>query len=95
MAVYTDISAEELSSYLGNYDAGILKSFEGIEKGVSNTNYHVFTDLGRYILTLFEEHRTRREDLPFFFSYANHLNEKSVLCPRALSSRNGEFIHML
>ena len=36
MAVYTSISKETLSSFIENYDIGLLKNFEGILEGVEN-----------------------------------------------------------
>lgn len=92
MAVYTHITEDELESFLSLYDLGTLKTFEGIEKGVSNTNYHVFTDRGRYILTIFEEHRTKREHLPYLFAYAGHLASKGVPCPQVFLDKKGEAI---
>lgn len=95
MAVYTQIDDASLAKFLAQYDLGALKSFEGIAKGVSNTNYHVFTDRGRYILTMFEEHRTKRGDLPFFFAFADHLNEKGVSCPQAIANKTGDIVGTL
>lgn len=89
MAVYTHITREELEAFLGAYDLGALVSFAGIEKGVSNSNYHVFTQKGRYILTLFEERRVRSADLPFFFAYAGHLKGKGIACPAPVADRGG------
>lgn len=34
MAVYTDVSAEELDGFLANYDVGELMSYKGIAEGV-------------------------------------------------------------
>ena len=65
MAVYTDVSDEELEAFIGSYAIGALTSFKGIAEGVENSNYLVHTDGGRYILTLYEK-RVRREDLPYF-----------------------------
>ncbi len=90
MAVYTHITAAQLSGFLGGYDLGRLESFEGIAQGVSNTNYHVFTDQGRYILTLFEERRVKAHDLPFFFAFSEHLSQRGIQTPRALPDRNGQ-----
>lgn len=90
MAVYTHISDSELSAFLQDYALGDLQSFEGIAQGVSNTNYHVFTSKGRYILTIFEEHRTRRGDLPYLFAYAGHLAAHGVACPQAYLNKRGE-----
>ena len=95
MAVYTHIDEAALRAFLLDYDLGALTSFEGIQKGVSNSNYHVFTDRGRYILTIFEEHRTRREDLPFLFAYAAHLAGKGIACPMAYLDKHGEAIKTL
>lgn len=92
MAVYTHITQDELSRFLADYDLGALQSFEGISQGVSNTNYHVFTDQGRYILTIFEEHRTRRADLPYLFAYAGHLAAHGVACPQAYLNKNGQAV---
>jgi homoserine kinase type II len=81
MAVYTHITAAQLSDFLKGYDLGTLVSFEGIAQGVSNTNYHVFTDQGRFILTLFEERRVKAEDLPFFFAFSDHLSQRGIQTP--------------
>lgn len=89
MAVYTHITEGELSTFLALYDSAPLRSFEGIAQGVSNTNYHVFTQDERYVLTIFEAHRVNYDDLPFFFAYAAHLNAKGVSCPQALLNKDG------
>ncbi len=92
MAVYTHIDHESLARFLAGYDLGALKSFEGIAQGVSNTNYHVFTDKDRYVLTMFEEHRTRRVDLPFFFAFSDHLVSKGLSVPQAIADKKGDII---
>jgi homoserine kinase type II len=63
MAVYTDVSDEELESFIASYDIGALTSFKGIAEGVENSNYLVHTETGPYILTLYEK-RVSRGDLP-------------------------------
>jgi homoserine kinase type II len=88
MAVYTKISAEQLAAFLSHYDCGALESFSGIEQGVDNSNYHVFTDRGHFILTIFES-RIRPEDLPFFFAFTAHLHGKGINCPHALRDKGG------
>ncbi|MBV8793099.1 MAG: homoserine kinase, partial [Pseudolabrys sp.] len=50
MAVYTDVSAEELSRFLAGYDLGVLLSYKGIAEGVENSNFLVHTERGNYIL---------------------------------------------
>jgi homoserine kinase type II len=94
MAVYTHVPQAELEEFLGRFALGALVSFEGIEQGVENTNYHVFTKQGRFILTLFEK-RTERADLPYFFAFTDHLSKTGIACPAAIAARDGEIIGAL
>lgn len=95
MAVYTPVSREELVSFLTSYDVGELVSHEGIEQGVSNTNYFVTTDKGRFVLTLFEPHRVRTEDIPFFIDYTIVLEEHGVPCPKTLIRKDSAAVSLL
>lgn len=95
MAVYTKVSEEELITFLCQYDIGALQSYEGIEQGVSNTNYFVTTDKGRFVLTLFEPHRVRAEDIPFFIRYSMVLEKAGVPCPRTMIQQNGKSFSFL
>lgn len=92
MAVFTIVSGRALCDLLSRYDLGTLERHEGIEQGVENTNYHVYTSKGHYILTLFEK-RVNAADLPFFFAYMTHLRQKGLACPDVLADREGEIIH--
>ncbi|HWP17223.1 MAG TPA: homoserine kinase, partial [Xanthobacteraceae bacterium] len=65
MAVYTDVSADDLTDFLSEYDLGELLSYKGIAEGVENSNFLVHTARGHFILTLYEK-RVAPEDLPFF-----------------------------
>ena len=46
MAVYTEVSDEELATFIASYGLGELLSFKGIAEGVENTNYIVHTTRG-------------------------------------------------
>ncbi len=37
MAVYTDVTAEELADFLSTYDIGEMLSYKGIAEGVENS----------------------------------------------------------
>ena len=43
MAVYTDVAADELAEFLGQYDIGELLSYKGIAEGVENSNFLLHT----------------------------------------------------
>ena len=65
MAVYTEVSFEDLERLLEQYDIGQPLSFKGIAEGIENSNFYLQTDRGAFILTLYEK-RVVAEDLPFF-----------------------------
>ena len=44
MAVYTEVSDDELASFIASYNVGALLSFKGIAEGVENTNYLLHTE---------------------------------------------------
>ncbi|MBC7906557.1 MAG: homoserine kinase, partial [Rhodospirillaceae bacterium] len=88
MAVYTEVSDEELEEFVAGYDIGEVLSFKGIAEGVENSNYLLQTDRGNYILTLYEK-RTKPEDLPFFLGLMEHLAARGLACPTPLHGRDG------
>ncbi len=88
MAVYTEVSDDDLANFLGRYDIGELLSYKGIAEGVENTNYIVHTTSGPYILTLYEK-RVSASDLPFFLGLMEHLASRNVSCPTPVRDRSG------
>lgn len=94
MAVYTDVSAEDLVEFLKAYELGPLLSFKGIAEGVENSNYLIETGSGRYILTLYEK-RVKREDIPFFLGLMGHLADRGINCPLPVRAHDGEALRML
>ncbi|MGZ5829848.1 MAG: homoserine kinase [Xanthobacteraceae bacterium] len=94
MAVYTDVAAEELESFLAGYDLGDLLAYKGIAEGVENSNFLLQTSRGRFILTLYEK-RTSVHDLPFFLGLMEHLHARGIICPQPVANRNGEVLGKL
>jgi homoserine kinase type II len=88
MAVYTQVSAEELADLLARYDVGELVSAKGIAEGVENSNFLVDTDRSRFILTLYEK-RVDAGDLPFFLALLDHLADRKLPVPRAIPDSSG------
>lgn len=87
MAVYTEVTDDDLARLIQGYGLGELMSYKGIAEGVENTNYVVHTTAGTFILTLYER-RVDTADLPFFLGLLEHLNQRGLSCP--LPVRNGE-----
>ncbi|CAN1723136.1 Homoserine kinase [Hyphomicrobium sp. 1Nfss2.1] len=94
MAVYTEVSDEELASFITSYDLGDLLSFKGIAEGVENTNYIVHTSKGPFILTLYEK-RVEVADLPFYLGLMEHLAAHGVSCPTPVRNAAGENLSTL
>lgn len=83
MAVYTILSDKDFAEILSNCSIGHYIRSEPIEEGVENTNYHLWTDKGRYILSLFEA-RIDGASLPFVFGLQDGLNKAGISCPEML-----------
>jgi len=94
MAVYTEISDEDLNAFLEQYPAGRALSFKGIAEGVENSNYLVQTDTGPLILTLYEK-RVNAGDLPFFLGLMEHLAERGLPCPLPVHGHDGQALRTL
>jgi homoserine kinase type II len=94
MAVYTDVSAEDLGQFLAGYDLGELLSYKGIAEGVENSNFLVHTSHGHYILTLYEK-RVAAGDVPFFLALMEHLHARGITCPQPVKDRYGETLGRL
>ena len=94
MAVYTDVTDEELQQFLAGYDLGDLMSYKGIAEGVENSNFLLQTSNGAFILTLYEK-RVAAGDLPFFLDLMEHLAARGLTCPQPVRSRRGEALGRL
>jgi homoserine kinase type II len=94
MAVYTDVTDEEINEFLAGYDLGTLLSYKGIAEGVENSNFLLHTSKGYFILTLYEK-RVAAADLPFFLNLMEHLAARGLTCPQPVRSRSGEALGRL
>ena len=94
MAVYTEISDDELIHFVDQYEIGQVIACKGIAEGVENTNYLLQTDDGLFILTIYEK-RVATEDLPFFLGLLDHLAARDVPCPTPVHGRDGSALRTL
>jgi homoserine kinase type II len=89
MAVYTEVTDDDLAAFMAAYDIGDPVTFKGIAEGVENSNYLLATTKARFILTLYEK-RVAPADLPFFLGLMEHLAERGLNCPLPVRARDGE-----
>lgn len=94
MAVYTEVSDEDLKGFVASYDIGEVLSLKGIAEGVENSNYLLRTTKASYILTLYEK-RVDERDLPFFLGLMEYLASAGIPCPLPVSDRNGKSLRTL
>ncbi len=94
MAVYTEVSDQDIAKFLAAYDLDPLISYKGIAEGVENSNYLMLTESAPYILTLYEK-RVAPEDLPFFLALMEHLAVNGVPCPTPIRGRDGDALREL
>jgi len=89
MAVYTEVTDDQLKAFVGTYKLGHVLSCKGIAEGVENSNFVLQTETGRFILTLYEK-RVDAKDLPFFLNLMQHLAARGLTCPQPVQNMHGE-----
>ena len=94
MAVYTDVSDEDIARFVAEYDIGEVVSFKGIAEGVENTNFLLQTSIAPFILTLYEK-RVNPDDLPFYLGLMDHLSGKGLNCPTPIHGKDGAALRTL
>ena len=94
MAVYTDVSPDDLTRFIAGFDIGDVLAFDGIAQGVENSNFRLQTTAGQFVLTLYER-RVTPGDLPFFLGLMQHLAGSGIPCPAPVADRQGRLLHEL
>jgi len=93
MAVFTEVSFDEVELFLRPLDLGQLLTIEACAGGVENTNYFVETNVGAYVLTLFE--RLTAEELPFYLHLMQHLARQGIPVPNPVPDAEARILHRL
>ena len=91
MAVYTDITDEELGGLLADFDLGQPLSLKGVAEGVENSNFLLETEAGRFFLTVYER-RVRAEDLPFFLELLRWIAGRGFPSATPIPDRQGRLL---
>ena len=91
MAVYTKINKEDISIINKKFDIEKIISFQGIKKGIENTNYLLKSKNNKFILTIFEK-RVSNKEIPFFMKLMDKLNDSKINCPKPLKNNNGSYL---
>ena len=98
MAVFTKINGKDISYIESQFNFGKIKNFQGIKKGIENTNYSIFTKNKKYILTIFEKRihgGCKHKDLIFFTKLMYKLSKSKIKCPSPVKNKKGKYIFKL
>ena len=90
MAVYTKINKKDIVLINNQFEIEKIIHFEGIKKGIENTNYLLKTKKNKFILTIFEK-RVSDKEIPFFMKLMEILNNSNINCPKPLKNKNSSF----
>jgi len=91
MAVYTKINKGDISFINKQFGIEEIISFQGIKKGIENTNYLLNSKNKKFILTIFEK-RVSNKEIPFFMKLMDKLNNSKINCPKPLKNNNGKYL---
>ena len=91
MAVYTKINKSDISFINKKFDIEEIISFQGIKKGIENTNYLLKSKNKKFILTIFEK-RVSNKEIPFFMKLMDKLNNSKINCPKPLKNNDGKYL---
>ena len=98
MAVFTKINKREITYIENQFNLGKIKDFQGIKKGIENTNYLILTQNKKYILTIFEKRvhgGCKYNDLIFFTKLMAKLSKSKIKCPCPVKNKKGNYIFKL
>ncbi|MFP6824761.1 MAG: homoserine kinase [Pseudohongiellaceae bacterium] len=88
MAVYTELTKQQIGDLLSAYELGDLQSLRGAGDGIENTTYFLSLDSGtELVLTLFES--LSRDALLFYIELTSALHDKCLPVPCPLRDGRG------
>ncbi|RXG98281.1 homoserine kinase [Bradyrhizobium zhanjiangense] len=93
MAVFTELSFDEVTAFFRALGLATPRSLRGITGGIENTNYFVDTDGEAYVLTLFE--RLTFGQLPFYLHLMKHLAARGLPMPDPVADAHGVILFSL
>ena len=87
MSVYTILKNKHIKEILSLYNIGSLKSFDGISDGITNTNYFLNTDKGKYVITIFED--IKKTKVTKYLKLMNFFSKKGLCAPEIMITKSG------
>lgn len=89
MAVYTVLTESEIGEIINQYNVGKMVKYNGISKGIMNSNYLIETENNKYILRILEGDRVIEEEKKEL-KYLEHLSINGIPCPSVIINKEGK-----
>ena len=93
MSVFTSVDTDQLNQFLKNFPVDNLRSFEGIEAGITNSNFFVDTSSERLVLTIVEHES--HTDVEWFMQLLAYLHKSNIPCALPVKSKSGHYTETL
>jgi len=93
MSVFTSIDMQQLTAFLEDYSVGKPASFTGIQAGITNSNFFIDTETGRYVLTIVEHESFA--DVEWFMQLLAYLYQNEIPCAMPLQANGGNYTNSL
>ncbi len=93
MAVYTQLTYDNVQEFLTGYDLGELVNFKGIANGITNTNYFIITTKGQFVLTIFEN--TSIDDIMKIVQLLAYLEIFNLPIPKPLQDYSEKVVNFI
>ena len=87
MAVYSDISVEELNGLLSRYDLGKLQGYNNLAGGLANSSFRITTETGEYTLSICDEKNL--QDIEMLTALLVQLEEQQYPSSRLIRTSDG------
>lgn len=91
MAVYTSLSLVQIKQLLERYKLGDIISYAGISDGIENSNYHLKSSTGHYVLTIFEHYQA--QELSYFLDLMRFLRHHGMAVPEPVADANQQILN--
>ena len=91
MAVFTKIDKGDVDKIEKIFKLGKIENYNGIKKGIENTNYLLKFKNKKTVLTIFEK-RVKKKDLPFFMKLMYSLSKLNIVCPKPIKNKKGSYL---
>ena len=88
MAVYTDVTADDLTEFLAVTSSASCAPTRASPRAWRIPISCCTPSAGNFILTLYEK-RVAADDLPFFLGLMEHLAARGITCPQPVKNKNG------